>query len=356
LDNILSADCFRLRDAKTKEVRRCYLASIKCPKSVPRSVRGEAIDEPYAFEAKEFVREQIIGKPLSITWEYDRQPMLNEAERKANKKPETLYYVSVTYDNNKNLSEELVKKGFADIVPHAKTDERAPNFLKLHTLYQQAKTQGVGKHNTQTKYQKPEIIDITYNRPKHNETQAAQLNRERVKLGHANALLKDLGISGNYFDPRAARKWTKRERDQNDLKKPWVPCSKMKCVVEWMFTPSRLKVRLLNPPQTKGRRKQYNIILCLSGLKSQSRTDSPGPNAKRAYMDAEAKIKELCHQKEAWVEIEYLDAFSNFYGSLLDNSKKFHLSSELVKMGACEVNPYARRATNRETLMKYQKS
>jgi len=351
LDNILSADCFRLRDGKTKEVRRCYLASIKCPKSVPRSVRGDAIDEPYAFEAKEFVREQIIGKSLGICWEYDRKPALNDQERKQNKQPETLYYVSVTYDNNKNLSEELVKKGFADIVPHKNTDERAPNFLKLHTLYQQAKTQGVGKHNTQAKYQKPEIVDITYNRPRGQESQSAQLNRERVKLNHATSLLKDLGISGNYFDPRAARKWTLQEKKANDQKPPWVACSKMRCVVEWMFTPSRLKVRLLDPPQTKGRRRQYNIILCLSGLKSQSRTDQPGPNAKRAYQEAEEKIKELFHQKEAWVEIEYLDAFSNFYGSLLDSSKSFHLSQELVKMGACEVQPYARRAKFRKRLM-----
>lgn len=363
LDNILSADCFRFtkdyEDPKKKrESRRCYLASIKCPKSVPRGTRGEPVDEPYAFEAKEFVREQIIGKPLNICWEYERIPNKTQMEIDQGREAETLYYVSVTYKANdgsaRNLSEELVRKGLADIffVPQKNSDERAPNFLKLHNLYQDAKSKGVGKHNTEKRYTKPEIVDITYNRPRGAESDTAKATRERIKLSQANNLLKDLGIGENFFDPRKVRKWNRQERDEYNKKPKWESSKRYRCVVEYSFTPSRFKVRLLDPPQSKGRRKQYNIILCLSGLKSQRVPVTP--NAKKAYHDAEEFVKQNFHQKVAWVEIEYLDAFSNFYGSLLDMETKKNLSDQLIKMGACEVQGNARRAKYRGRLQKLE--
>lgn len=59
-------------DDEEAEEKRLYLASIRCPRTATRN----RPDEPWAFDAKEFVRKRLIGKKVTVVVEYSRDPVV----------------------------------------------------------------------------------------------------------------------------------------------------------------------------------------------------------------------------------------------------------------------------------------
>lgn len=126
---VSSGDSFRLDG---ESVKRHSLASIKCPRS---GRRGEEPDRFY-IEAREFVRSRIFGKKVKVTWAYHRfdQDFIN------------ISYHSQYQNKEIDLSEQLVREGYADCVIHQTSETRAKNYGKLLELEHSAKRGRRGKH------------------------------------------------------------------------------------------------------------------------------------------------------------------------------------------------------------------
>jgi staphylococcal nuclease domain-containing protein 1 len=70
--SIASADSVVVEDASGKEVR-VWLASVRAPRVAPRGKPGaDSKDEPFAAEAKEFLRSKLIGHKVRVVPEYIR--------------------------------------------------------------------------------------------------------------------------------------------------------------------------------------------------------------------------------------------------------------------------------------------
>jgi len=100
------------------------LAGIKAPK--PPSKRENTKEEPYYWEAKEFMRKLLIGKKVEIHEEYTRKQKQDEKS----KEPErvTTFVTVITPDNNcANL--EIVVAGLAEVI-NPRVDEQLTQYYQ----------------------------------------------------------------------------------------------------------------------------------------------------------------------------------------------------------------------------------
>lgn len=145
ITEVSSGDSFRIDG---ESVKRHSLASLKCPRS---GRRGEEPDR-FFIEAREFVRKRVFGKKVKITWAYHRfdQDFINIA------------YHSQYQNKEIDLSEELVREGFATTVIHQSVETRAKNYGKLLELENSAKRGKRGLHGENNPC--ATVFDLT-NRP-----------------------------------------------------------------------------------------------------------------------------------------------------------------------------------------------
>ena len=64
-----------VEDSRTGEEMKVMLSSVRAPRIAPlgRGARERSVkDEPYAREAKEFVRTRVIGKKVEVNFEYTK--------------------------------------------------------------------------------------------------------------------------------------------------------------------------------------------------------------------------------------------------------------------------------------------
>jgi staphylococcal nuclease domain-containing protein 1 len=91
--------------------------------SVGNVKRGEP-DEPYAFEAREFLRKKLIGKKVKRVIDYTRPPPADQKDRTP--RP----FATLTYQGQ-NISELLVSAGLATVIKHRAEDARASAYDAL---------------------------------------------------------------------------------------------------------------------------------------------------------------------------------------------------------------------------------
>ncbi len=94
----------------------CSLGNIK---------RGEA-DEPYAFEAREFLRKKFIGKKVKRTIDYTRPPPPGQKDGDKSHRP----FATVKFEGQ-NVAEMLVAAGLAAVIKHRAEDARASAYDAL---------------------------------------------------------------------------------------------------------------------------------------------------------------------------------------------------------------------------------
>ncbi|XP_053992683.1 staphylococcal nuclease domain-containing protein 1-like isoform X2 [Hylaeus volcanicus] len=158
-DCILAADLHDFTLGITPGVR-LYLASIRCPRLGNRN-RDE---EPWSFEAKEFVRRRLIGKRVKILVEYIKKITSTPGETRNFPIPSDnsnqMHFVSILLDNEKtNLSEQLVFKGLATVLPDY-GDSIASNYDILKKKQEEAKEKKLGMYSTD-KPAKRRVNDIS---------------------------------------------------------------------------------------------------------------------------------------------------------------------------------------------------
>lgn len=304
---VRSGDCVTIG----KDVH--YMASIRCPRSRNPNNDND-YDQDWHFESKEFVRSVLIGGDIEVKLEYERG--INRIVKGENV-AKTLRYVSIFYVDKKgvkkNISEELMKKGYAELIPHKRDDPRAYNYTTLNTLEKEAKEKKVGKWSTK-KYTPPACIDYSDRRRGDNENELTQLRTRAAEF------VRGLGVD---VDMRSRRRIPDLEQRK---------CSKeLRGVVEYCVQATKLKITLVDERPMK------KIFIFLSGVKGYDKCEKGSPE-KAISDEANDLVRELIQQKEVWVVLEGVDTWANFLGQVYTADHQ-NLAILLLNRGFAEVFP-----------------
>ena len=137
---IASGDTLVVRDNANKQERRVVLSSIRAP-------RGPARDraaEPWFLEGKEFLRQRLIGKEVSVSMEYNRKipsttPASASTTTTTDENNRVMSFGTVTITEKSqggevkvnNVAELLLVRGFAQVVKHRGDEERSAHYEEL---------------------------------------------------------------------------------------------------------------------------------------------------------------------------------------------------------------------------------
>lgn len=126
---ILGGDSILVRNKAGTVEKKISFSSIRGPRT------GEASENPFRDEAKEFVRRKLIGKHVKITID-GAKPASEGFEAKE---------VATVTEKGKNIGLELVEAGYATVIRHRKDDtDRAPNYDELLAAQEKAKEEQKG--------------------------------------------------------------------------------------------------------------------------------------------------------------------------------------------------------------------
>jgi staphylococcal nuclease domain-containing protein 1 len=130
---VVSGDGLVIKDASCGTERRVTLSSIRAPRMATR----ERAADPWAVEAKEFLRQRLIGKEVSVSLEYTRKVPFAGEERVmsfgtvtvSEKRPEKHNDSEIAKVNN--VAELLLVRGLAQVVRHKSEEERSAHYEDL---------------------------------------------------------------------------------------------------------------------------------------------------------------------------------------------------------------------------------
>ncbi|KAK2597327.1 hypothetical protein QQS21_006101 [Conoideocrella luteorostrata] len=123
VSKILGADTILVKNKAGAE-KRISFSSIRAPRA------GEPSESPFRDEAKEFLRQKLIGKHIKISID-GKKPATEGFEAKE---------VATVTEKGKNIGLLLVEAGWASVIRHRKDDtDRAPNYDELLAAQEKAK-------------------------------------------------------------------------------------------------------------------------------------------------------------------------------------------------------------------------
>lgn len=121
---VVSGDMIAVANETTGEVRRLYLASVRAARMEP--VRdGSAMAIGPAYDAKEALRRKLIGRNVSVSIAYTREP----AEGAVRKDP--MVFATIGRENdvkNQDVAVPMITDGLLSVVRHRGEEERSPNY------------------------------------------------------------------------------------------------------------------------------------------------------------------------------------------------------------------------------------
>lgn len=139
---MLSGDCLTIQNIAKDDPweERVYLAFI----TAPRCGSQEKSEDPFAFEARELVREAFIGKKVDFTLEYQ------VSGRK---------YVTIPFEGGATVNLHLVKQGLAKAL-----DKRSPGkaYEEIKAASDDCEKRKVGLWNTDPKHIANHLREVTY--------------------------------------------------------------------------------------------------------------------------------------------------------------------------------------------------
>ncbi|GAB6033374.1 hypothetical protein CHUAL_013139 [Chamberlinius hualienensis] len=305
---IVSADCVMV---KTNEgvLKKIFLASVRPPRSADNAPAGEAqprdqkgnkfrplYDIPYMYEAREFLRQKLIGKKVNVVVDYIQPPSNGFPERTC---------CTVTMGQI-NVAEALVLKGLATIVRYRQDDDqRSSRYDDLLAAESKAIKSGKGMHSKQ---------EIPIHR-------VADLSGDSSKAKQFLPFLQRAGRS--------------------------------EAIVEYVSSGSRL--RLYVPKETC----LITFLLAGISCPRASRTAGGGTGGESIQGepfgdDALAFTKELCMQREVEIEVDAMDRAGNFIGWLWVDDNNHSVS--LVDAGFASVHSSAERSVHYSLLQAAEES
>jgi len=134
--------------------RKLSFASLRAPRG-GNVKRGEA-GEPWAAEAKEFLRQKLIGRSVVVVVDYERE--IPVGERKEKRAYASLYVGKGT--KKKSVSEMLVGEGLAVVMRH-RDEERAENYDDLLMAETTAKGGKKGMYSGGAAPPPPRVTDLS---------------------------------------------------------------------------------------------------------------------------------------------------------------------------------------------------
>lgn len=140
VQEVVSGDCVVVKPTGAA-ARRIYLASVRAPRLTGRSGK----DEPWAREAKEFLRKALIGRVVTVVVDYTRDPPPGSSAQ------EVRAHGTLTTTSRKgdpvNVSVDLVTAGLAELARHRSDDPRAACYEALLLAEGEAKEKKRGLHS-----------------------------------------------------------------------------------------------------------------------------------------------------------------------------------------------------------------
>lgn len=301
---VVSGDVVVVADVSGGAERRVNLSSIRAPR-LGNERRGQKAD-PWAVEAKEFLRQRCIGSTVKVSMEYSRKIGGGEGGGEggaaaaggsggagaAGGAERTLDFGSVMLSADKkaeggvdqlNVAEMLVLRGLASVIRHRGDEERSMHYDDLMQAEQRAIKGKKGIQNKDREAPTHHVNDISQSAPKSKQ-----------------------------FLPFLQR------------------AGKAQGMVEFVMSGHRLKLTIPKEGVT--------IAFSLSGVRCPqgARGDAPGePFA----ADALRFVRHRCMQREVEIEVETVDKTGTFLGSVTMNGGRFNLGVELLRAGMGSLHP-----------------
>ena len=257
-------------------IHRVFLSNLKAP--MLAKPNSDESDQPWAFQAKEYLRKGIVGKELKCVYDYAKT-IAKEGAPTRRMKFYTVYYNKG--DDEVCANVVLLENGLASLAVF-KIEEGEPS-KELDAM------------------------------------RTAELKAKEKKCGlHSNKNPPN----ANYSDLISSNKNKKKE-----FTSFVTGLSKTECVVEYCFSGSKFKLRI--------EKKRCMIPVSLIGIKTCSK-DKNNADILSKYCDlATNYVNENILQREGICDIIAADRVGNYFGHLYINKKNF--ATELVKQGLAVV-------------------
>ncbi|PHH77308.1 hypothetical protein CDD82_3574 [Ophiocordyceps australis] len=147
---IIGADTILVRGKTGDAEKRINISSIRGPRA------GDASESPFRDEAKEFLRQKLIGKHIKISID-GTKPAADGFDARE---------VATVTEKGKNVGLMLVEAGWASVIRHRKDDtDRAPNYDELLAAQEKAKEDKKGMWSGKPQKAK-QYIDLSENAQK----------------------------------------------------------------------------------------------------------------------------------------------------------------------------------------------
>mmetsp|Transcript_10014 Transcript_10014/g.24959 ORF Transcript_10014/g.24959 Transcript_10014/m.24959 type:complete len:920 (-) Transcript_10014:25-2784(-) len=272
------------------------LSSVTVPRLNPR----DGDDEPFAWEAKQFLRKRLIGKKVRAQLDYSRELKKREGETS----PVIREFWSIYLDRT-NIALMLIERGFAKVVRHREGEPRSPIYAQLVLAEEKCRKTGRGMFGS--KAAAHHINDLT--RPSKGGQAAAAKSTKNAK-GFLPFLLRS---------------------------------GRQAAVVEHVYSGARFKVYCPNDT--------CMLNIALSTIRCpNSRRD--GPAVPFAEESTEFS-RNLIMQRDVQVEVENIDRTGTFVGRVFFNGQDLALT--LLEKGLASVHePSARHSDYGEEYLKIQ--
>mmetsp|Transcript_574 Transcript_574/g.1819 ORF Transcript_574/g.1819 Transcript_574/m.1819 type:complete len:876 (+) Transcript_574:412-3039(+) len=254
--------------------RRVSLSSIRAPRM--GNARREMKAEPYALEAKEFLRSRLVGSKVSVHMEYNRKIAGDGGERLV---PCGSVYIEEKGEGGvpvkKNVAEMLVMRGLVGVVRHRGEEERSLHYEALLAAEEKAKKGKKGLHSAKDP-------------PVH----------------HINDVSQGAGAKARQFLPFLQRN------------------GKNAALCEYVLSGHRFKIHVVKESAT--------ISFALSGVRAPPREDPVHSEAAIALM------RGLVLQRDCEIEVETIDKMGTFIGTLWlvkAGGQRVNLAAKLLEAG-----------------------
>ncbi|KAH6888019.1 hypothetical protein B0T10DRAFT_65563 [Thelonectria olida] len=129
VSKIIGADTILVKNKTGDVEKRISFSSVRGPRG------AEPSESPFRDEAKEFLRQKLIGKHVKISIDGTKPPTEGFEARD----------VATVTEKNTNIGLLLVESGWASVIRHRKDDtDRSPNYDELLAAQEKAKEEGKG--------------------------------------------------------------------------------------------------------------------------------------------------------------------------------------------------------------------
>ncbi|CAA0806834.1 TUDOR-SN protein 1 [Striga hermonthica] len=294
---VASADCIVVADdslpfGDPAAERRVNLSSIRGPKM--GNPRRDQKPDPYARDAKEFLRTRLIGRQVNVSMEYSRKVSLAEGPGAAPGSADTrvMDFGSVfllkdaddaaasgagSQQGGVNIAELLVARGLATVVRHRDFEERSNHYDALLSAESRAISGKKGMHSAKD-----------------------------PPVRHVTDLLTASAKKAKDFLP-----FLQRQR-------------RMSAVVEYVLSGHRYKIDI--PKAT------CSIALSLSGVRCPGRGE-------RYSEEAIAFMRRKIMQRDVEVEVETVDRTGTFLGTVWEN--RTNVAIPLLEAGLAKIQSFS---------------